>query len=231
MNDRVTRAAFFDVLPLCIAVIPWGILVGSLAIEAGFSSWQAQALSALVFAGSAQIAILSLLTAGAGIVSQASTVAVISSRHLLYAAVMREHVSQLSRFKRLVFGFVLTDEMFAVAVARHQQGIPFSYLYCLVSGFTFYIFWNLATFAGIMVGHQIDNLDQLGLDFAIAATFIALTVPGIKNSPVLVAALVAGLVSWVTQVYQFTGGLVLAGIAGMVAGYVAESMQSTKEPS
>jgi len=222
MLSQVNRNAFFDVLPLCIAVIPWGILVGSLAIDAGFSGWQAQALSALVFAGSAQIAMLSLLTAGAGMASQAVTVGVISSRHLLYAAVMREHAAKLSRIKRLIFGFVLTDEMFAVAVARQQQGQPFSYSYCLVSGFTFYIFWNLATFAGILIGNQFDHLDQLGLDFAIAATFIALTIPGINNKPVLVAAIVAGIVSWITQLYQFTGGLVLAGISGMIAGYMVE---------
>ncbi len=225
MNNSVSKAGFFDVLPLSIAVIPWGVLVGSLAIEAGFTNWQAQALSAIVFAGSAQIAILTLLSAGAGIVSQATTVGVISSRHLLYAAVMREHMSQLSRIQRLIFGFVLTDEMFAVAVARHQQGIKFSYHYCLVSGFTFYIFWNLATFAGIMLGNQIPNLDQLGLEFAIAATFIALTVPGIKNKPVLSAVLVAGIVSWITQLYAFTGGLILAAIAGMIAGYTVEVLQ------
>ncbi len=52
-------------LPLSVAVIPWGILAGSAAINAGLSVMQAVGMSALVFAGAAQLVSLSMLMTGA----------------------------------------------------------------------------------------------------------------------------------------------------------------------
>ena len=50
------QKGLMDVMPLTLAVIPWGMLAGSLAIEAGLTSWQAQCMSLFVFAGAAQLA-------------------------------------------------------------------------------------------------------------------------------------------------------------------------------
>ena len=52
---------FLDMLPLCLAVIPWGILCGSLAIQNGFTPFETQAMSLLVFAGSAQLVAIELI--------------------------------------------------------------------------------------------------------------------------------------------------------------------------
>ena len=48
-------------LPLCLAVLPWGILCGSLAVQNGFSALETQAMSLLVFAGSAQLVAIELM--------------------------------------------------------------------------------------------------------------------------------------------------------------------------
>ncbi len=52
------------IMPLSIAVIPWGILAGSMAVNAGLSFAKAFAMSALVFAGAAQLVSLSLVMEG-----------------------------------------------------------------------------------------------------------------------------------------------------------------------
>ena len=44
-----------EMLPLCVSVIPWGILAGSMAIQAGLTFWQSVGMSAIVFAGAAQL--------------------------------------------------------------------------------------------------------------------------------------------------------------------------------
>ena len=61
-------------LPLSVAVIPWGILAGSAAINAGLSVMQAVGMSALVFAGAAQLVSLSMLMTGASLLSILITV-------------------------------------------------------------------------------------------------------------------------------------------------------------
>lgn len=63
-----------DMLPLSVAVILWGILAGSAAINAGLSVMQAVGMSALVFAGTAQLVSLSMLMTGASLLSILITV-------------------------------------------------------------------------------------------------------------------------------------------------------------
>ena len=227
--QQVVSKAILDVMPLSLAVIPWGILCGSLAIEAGFTPWQAQFMSLIVFAGAAQLAGISIISAGGSLFSLFTTTAVISSRHLLYSAVLKYEVRKLPLRWRAPLAFVLTDEMFAVAHAFREKYGYFSPLYALISGIGFGVAWNLATFMGIVAGSSIPDLESMGLDFAIAATFIALVVPAIKTSPVLFSVLVSGLTIVVCNLINVSNGLMIAAFAGMAAGYFAEQISSKKE--
>ncbi|GAB3532886.1 AzlC family ABC transporter permease [Photobacterium alginatilyticum] len=211
------RQGALAVSPLCVAVIPWGLLAGSFAIDIGLDPFQSQALSAIVFAGSAQLVATGLLKVGAGLATILLTTLFITSRHLLYSITMRDKISSLPLKWRIGLGFLLTDELFALC--GHQSPKIFNRWYALGAGLWFYICWNLATLAGIVAGKFIPNLDSLGLDFAIAATFIALVVPTVKNASVLVSVVVALILSVVLQAYNVEGGLMLASLAAMIAGY------------
>lgn len=204
--------------PLCLAVIPWGLLAGSFAIDIGLGIFQSQALSLIVFAGSAQLVASGLIHAGAGLVTILLTTFVITSRHFLYGLTMRNTVSTLPLRWRLCLGFLLTDELFAVC--GHQSEKIFNRWYALGAGLWFYLCWNLSTLAGILAGKFIPNLDSLGLDFAIAATFIAIVIPMIKESSVLISILTSLILSVGCQAFHIEGGLMIAGITGMVTGYL-----------
>ena len=211
---------FIDMFPLCLAVIPWGILCGSLAIQVGLSPWQAQAMSLFVFAGAAQLAGMQLIGAGSPTIPILSSTFVISSRHLLYSAVFQSYLKQLSFFKRIVFAFLLTDEMFALTnayIAKHKR---FNYIYAVASGIAFYLMWNLATLVGIVAGNNIENLQAYGLEFAIAATFIALVVPAIKDKPVFMSVLASGLSVLILELLAFEYALISSTFIGMACGYL-----------
>ncbi|MGK0438351.1 MAG: putative branched-subunit amino acid permease, partial [Paracoccaceae bacterium] len=135
-------------MPLSLAVIPWGVLTGALAIEAGFSAFQAQLMSLIVFAGAAQLSAITLIAAGSSFASIFASTVVISSRHLLYSITFRQHVEALPLRLRLLIGFLLTDEMFAVSQAHSNRSGTFSALFAIVSGATFYLFWNISTLLG-----------------------------------------------------------------------------------
>lgn len=209
-----------DIMPLSLAVVPWGILCGSLAISAGLTALQAQLMSLLVFAGAAQLAGISLLGVGASASSIYSSTFVISSRHLLYSAVFREHVQNCSLWLRSVIAFFLTDEMFAVTIAYMEKHKGFSVAYALASGICFYLVWNIATYIGIVAGQHMPNLQELGLEFAIAATFIAIVVPSIKNKSTLNSVLVSGMSILLLSWLEVEQGLIIATLAGMAAGYI-----------
>lgn len=203
-------------LPLTIAVVPWGILAGSFAIEVGLTPIESQAMSAIIFAGAAQLVALGMVKAGIGLWSILITTLLITSRHLLYAMAMRSQISPLPLKWRLTLGFLLTDELFAIA----NQGKlhKFDPWYALGGGLSFYIGWNIATLLGIVAGNAIENLGELGLDFAIAATFIALVVPTIKKPSILVCVLVSLTLAVVCAVFKIQAGLLIAAIAGMTTG-------------
>lgn len=221
-STKIVRDGVIATLPLAIAVIPWGILTGALANQIGFSHIQAQLMSLLVFAGAAQLSAMTLLSGGAGAPAVMSSVFVISSRHLLYSVVFRQHVIALPLRFRLAIGFLLTDEMFAVSEVHTRETGSFSPWFALASGLTFYVVWNLATLTGILAGDALDNLDSLGLDFAIAATFIAMTFSQLRQWPVLMAILVSGALSVVLRPWFSDTYIILAALAGMVAAYLSD---------
>ncbi|WP_339387116.1 AzlC family ABC transporter permease [Vibrio caribbeanicus] len=209
-----------DIFPLAIAVIPWGILCGSLAIQAGLTPIQAQMMSLFVFAGAAQLAGLALIGAPSPLLPILSSTFIISSRHLLYSAYLQENVRQLPWVKRVVIAFFLTDEMFAVACSYMEKSNNFNFLYAICSGVVFYLVWNFSTLLGIIAGEKSAGIESLGLDFAIAATFIAIVVPQIKNRSVLISVIVSAVVMITSKIYQFQHALIAATLAGMISGYI-----------
>ncbi len=213
-------------IPLSIAVIPWGLLAGSFAIEAGLTSWESQALSAILFAGSAQLVATGMLKAGASLATMLLATFFITSRHLLYSVSMRSKISPLPLKWRLTLGFLLTDELFAIC--GQQSDKQFVRWYALGAGLSFYLCWNLATLVGIVAGSYIPAMNELGLEFAVAATFIAIVIPNIKSSPVLISVLVALVLSVLSSHLGIESGLMIASVGGMVAGYLAETLKGAK---
>lgn len=213
-------------MPLSLAVIPWGILTGALAIEAGFSAIQAQLLSLIVFAGAAQLSAITLLAAGSSFASIFASTVVISSRHLLYSITFRQHVEALPLRLRLLIGFLLTDEMFAVSQAHSKRSGEFSALFAIVSGVTFYLSWNISTLLGIIAGEYFSGLDSMGLDFAIVATFIAMTFAELRNFPILVAVMVSALTAVLLQPLLSDSYIIVAALAGMCGAYICPDAET-----
>ncbi|WP_136483738.1 AzlC family ABC transporter permease [Vibrio sp. H11] len=226
-NPNPSRARLFwqgtvAMLPLSVAVLPWGLLAGSFAIDAGLNPLESQALSAILFAGSAQLVATGMFKAGAGLLTMLITTLFITSRHLLYSISMRSKISPLPTRWRLILGFLLTDELFALCGQQNEQ--QFNRWYALGAGLSFYLCWNLATLAGIVAGSYIPALTDLGLEFAVAATFIAIVVPNIKSVPVLVSVIVALVLSVTLNVLQIDGSLMIASIGAMLAGFATEQL-------
>lgn len=211
-------SAMIAIFPLSLSVVPWGILCGTLGIQAGLSPWQSQLMSLVVFAGSAQLAGLAIFSSGAGWLSLINSTTMVSVRHLLYSATFKEYILPLSFWKRAVFAFLLTDEMFVVSEAHIKKTGEFNYMYAVVAGLTFYIFWNISTFIGIYSASYFRNIDELGFDFAIVATFIAMVVPMLKSKAVIIAILVTAISSLTFEKLQLKNALLFSTLIGMFIG-------------
>lgn len=217
---------FWDMLPLNLAVLPWGLLCGSLAVQSGFAPWHAQLMSLLVFAGSAQLVAIELISKHASLLTLLLTTFIISARHFLYGLTVRQKLLDKPLKWRLGLGFLLTDELFAFSHHRRAYQGKVRLYYALVAGGSFYLAWNLWTLFGVIAGGLLPDLTALGLDFAIAAIFIALVLPGLNNWPVLLACCVSGGCAVLFKWFGFDLGLVCAALLGMSVGYLASRRAS-----
>lgn len=155
-ESRAFLNGVIKILPLCFAVLPWGLLAGSMAIQAGLTTMQAIAMSALVFAGAAQLMTLGLVMAGTPALTIIISVFLITTQHYLYALYLREDISKQPLKNRLMLGFLLTDELFAVSIKKQQHYIH----YLLGAGLCFYLCWVLFSACGVFLASAVPNLDQ-----------------------------------------------------------------------
>lgn len=207
------------ILPLSIAVIPWGMLAGSLAIDAGLSPFETQLMSLSIFAGAAQLAAIGMVKAGVGLGGILLSTLLITSRHLLYGIALRKNISPLKLRWRLGLGFLLTDELFAIASLNQEKQVLTKRLepwFLLGAGVSFYLCWNVSTFFGILAVNTLPELNQWGLEFAIVATFIAIIVPMIKHLSTVICVFIAAVSAVCCQVVQVEGGLLISTLLAMV---------------
>jgi 4-azaleucine resistance transporter AzlC len=212
-------------LPILLGVSPFGLIYGVLALSAGLPPLLAFAMSSVVFAGSAQFVAAPLLGAGAPALVVLATTAVVNLRHLLYGASVAPYLRQLTPGWKCLLAYLLTDEVYAVAITRYGQeatGAPHRHWYFLGAGLAQWSAWQAATAVGILVGAQIPA--GWALDFTVALTFIALAVPAITDRPSGAAALSAGAVAVAAAAWPYKLGLIVAALAGIAAGLSAESV-------
>ncbi len=218
-------------MPMMVGAAPFGVIFGTLAIAGGIPAWAAMALSAVVFAGSSQFVALSLIGGGVALPVLWLTTFVVNLRHALYSATLLPYARHLPARWRWALAFWLTDETFAVVEhkLRDHTGERDGARYWLGSSLAMYFNWQFWTIAGIAVGSNIPGLSDLGLDFAMVATFAAIVAPRLRERPVLVAALVAGTVVMMGRALPYKLGLMLATTAGVAAGVLAENLAG-REP-
>jgi 4-azaleucine resistance transporter AzlC len=217
-----------DTLPLMVGAAPFAIIFGVLGISSGLSPMAVMGFSLIVFAGSAQFIAAGLVAQGIGIGFIILTTFIVNLRHALYAASLGPYMKHLSQKWMLPLAFWLTDETYAVVISRYsaQDTSAYKHWYHLGSSLGMYLNWQLWTLIGLIAGEQLSGLDGLGLDFAMVVTFIGIVVPLIVTRPMLICALVAGLVAVLANPLPNRAGLLIAAFAGITAGIIIETLQN-----
>lgn len=228
MLKKVLVKGFMDMMPLNLAVIPWGILCGSLAIQRDFTVLEALLMPLLVFAGAVQLVSIELIANDASLITILFTAFIISSRYFLYGLSLRDKYLKMTTKWRLGLGFLLTDELFALSINRKALEGRCRMVYAFAAGGSFYVCWFIWNVIGVFAGSYLPDLTSLGLEFAIAVTFIALVIPTIKSLPVLVTVVVAGVLSVIFKVLGWQLDLVAAALLAMYAGYLTSCYQGNK---
>jgi 4-azaleucine resistance transporter AzlC len=209
---------------MLVGAAPFGVIFGTLAIGSGLPVWLTMGMSLLVYGGSSQFVAVSLIGSGTALPVIWLTTFVVNLRHALYSATLLPYVRELPARWRWALAFWLTDETFAVVEnhLRHHADARDGAWYWLGSSLAMYFNWQVWTLVGVLLGQSVPVLATLGLDFAMVATFAAIVALQLRERPVLVAALVAGGVALLARGLPYKLGLILAAVAGVAAGLLAE---------
>ncbi|HEX5941795.1 MAG TPA: AzlC family ABC transporter permease [Anaerolineales bacterium] len=216
-------------IPLLIGVIPFGLIYGALALNAGLSPAEAQMMSSIVFAGSAQFITAQLVHEAAPGLVIVLTIAVVNLRHMLYSASMAPYIASLPTRWKAVLSYLLTDEAYAPTILHYEKhgATPHAHWFWFGAGCTLWVFWQMSTAVGVFLGAAIP--ESWSLDFALPLTFIAMLVPVLRGRPAVAAALSAGAVALLAFSLPYRLGLIVAALVGILVGTLLEGREPQKE--
>lgn len=203
-------------LSVGIATGVYGISFGALSVTAGFDIWQTIALSVLMFSGGSQFAFVAV---GFSDLTTAVTSAwLVGVRNGFYALSLAPILE--TKGIRKIFAAQLTiDETAAVSTSRQtleEQRRGF-----WLTGISVFVFWNLATVVGALLGQQIGDPETFGLDAAAAAALFALVWPRIQKSAGAIIASTAIIASVLFSLVLPSGPPVLIGaLCAVVVGFM-----------
>ena len=206
------------VLPIALSDFAFGLVFGVLAQQAHMSILEVLLMSSLVFAGSAQLIVLSLWIAPLPIVAIILTTLVVNLRNLLMGMAISPWFLRLKPLKAYTTLFFLVDENWALLMSEYKEGAC-NAAFLLGSGLVLYIAWVGSTVAGRVLGSAIQNPAQWGLDFVFTAVFLALLTGFWKGKSVLLPWIVAALVA-VAAFHWLPGKwyILLGALAGSIVG-------------
>ncbi|WP_374666152.1 AzlC family ABC transporter permease [Ramlibacter sp.] len=182
--------------PVAPGIAAWGLMTGVAMVKSGMSAIEAVAMTLFVYAGSAQLAAIPLLIAGAPAWVIWATAFCVNLRFVVFSLHLRPYLMHMPRWRRLVNGFLTADMTYALFTARHpkpaedaagraEQEAYLAGNYCMT-----WWAWTGASLAGVALGNLIPT--SWGLGFAGVLCLVGILC-SLANSPLRVLAmLVAG---------------------------------------
>ena len=230
------------VAPMLIGVIPFGLVAGATPVAAGLGGGVSVGLSTIVFAGASQLAAADALADGASAAVAVVAACTINLRLMLYSASLAPHLAEVTLKRRLLIGYLLTDQAYAVSIVRWTKeaddaaaggppvpGLDHKLPYYFGAAVTLWANWQVCTIIGVLVGSALP--ESLPLDFAIPLVFLVLLVPAITSRPAAVAAIVGGGVALLAAEAGASHLSVLFGaLVGIVAGAATEALLERQPP-
>lgn len=215
------RQALADLLPVAVPAVPFGFVIGLAITESAMPQWIGWLTAPLVFAGAAQLAMITL-AGSASVWAIITAVLVINTRHLMYSAAMAPAFRAQPRWMRWFGPYLMVDQVFALAALQtHRSPVDFRRYYLTVA-ITLWFVWNTVVPLGMLIGPVVP--ESWRLDYAPPIMFAGLTMFAINRVPAGVAALVGGTVSLMTVGLRDRLGIVVGAVAGVIAGAVAEQI-------
>ena len=210
MNAKEFKEGIKDGFPICIGYFSVSIAFGLSCVQMGMPAWLAVLTSLTNLTSAGQFAGATLLMAHANHIEIMVTLFVINMRYFFMSfSVSQKLAEKFPVRKRLIAGFGITDEIFAVSMQR-KGALTFPYMLGLM--LTPIVGWTLGTLTGAIANSLLPTVITDAMGIALYAMFIAIIVPPAREEKnVLIAVIMAIVAS-----YLFT---YLPGLRNLSSGW------------
>jgi 4-azaleucine resistance transporter AzlC len=217
-----------ETLIIVPSYLPFALVCGVAAVNAGLSLPSALALPGLVYGGSSQAVLTQFLQSASSLWVAVLSGLVVNLRMAVYSAAMAPRVRHLSKPRRMLAAALLVDNAFAFMQQRQQEKPHEStdQLLAYYAGLSAILWpsWLVFCMIGSLVGSVIPA--SWHLDFAIPLAFIATLATAVRSMPLLAAAVAGGVASVVLFALPLKLGLIAACLLGLLAGLIVERLMS-----
>lgn len=197
-----------------LGMYPLGVAFGLLVVQAGLPWWLAPALSVAAFAGSLELLLIGMIASGASLLGVALTTLVVNFRHVFYAFSFPLHVVR-HPLARAYAVYALIDEAYAMTAARPGGWTSWR----LVSmQLCFQLYWVGGGLTGVAIASLMPGPID-GLEFALCALFITLTLDAARTRRDVPSLLLAAM-AFAVAVVVAPDSVLFVGLLLFVAGLV-----------
>ncbi len=224
-RDPAFVAGFRSMLATMLGIGAWGLVTGVAMVKAGMSVPLAIFMSLIVYAGSAQLAVLPLLMVGAPLWVVWFTATCVNLRFVILSSMWRHYFGHLRLLHRLTLGYFSGDVIFVTFTHRYPtpekkpEQLPFFWGAAVAN----WVFWQVFSIAGILLANVIPL--SWGLGFAGVLALMGVLYSMLKDKAAWLACVVACGAAVATFALPLKLNILVAIAAAVTAGLLMETAE------
>lgn len=219
-KNSAFRQGFLAGLPFLLVGVPFALLFGIVATEAGLSVTETVAFSTVVIAGASQFTAIQLMIENAPVWTVLAAALAVNLRMAMYSASLQPHLGAAPLRKRALVAYLNVDASYALGIQKFEKTpewpVQDKFLFFCGTMVLMFPLWILGTWVGAAAGDALP--ENMELDFAMPILFLSLVGPMLKTLAHLAAAVTSIIGAMVFSFLPSGIGILLAALIAMAVG-------------
>jgi predicted branched-subunit amino acid permease len=224
-RDPAFMTGVRDMSGTALGIGAWGLVTGVAMIKSGMSVPLALFMGFLVYAGSAQLAVLPLMAVGAPLWVVWFTAICVNLRFVILSSMWRSYFAHLRLRHRLAIAYFSGDVIFVGFMRRYPEARPQAEQlpYFWGAAMTNWLAWQIPSTLGILLANEVPL--SWGLGFAGVLALMGVLLSMLNDRATWVASIVAATAAVAAFAMPLKLNILVAIAAAVAAGLLAESLQ------
>ena len=225
-SEPTAKQVFWEgvikILPLLVGVAPFGMFIGVISREAGFTAGQNFAGASILYAGASQLVMIDLMSRDVPFWIILLSMSVVNLRMLIFSASLAPYMRDIPLLRRIGLSAMMVDQVYAFSQARFSEEPDMVHKDAFFFGMSLpvVIVWGASAVLGYFVGALIP--DSWSITFIVPLMFVAVLVPAVKGPAYLIGALVSALVALLADGLPNNLGMILGTCCGIAVATLVD---------